>query len=194
VLARFTPVNLIAKKPIAFRFPSFRAQIERSHYFPGEIIRGYIQYNVGKPKKIRGVRVKFDGYSHTHWTETHIVHTGKGTQTRQIPYSAHVTYFNPIATLYGNPRGVSKDFKIPSGTYIWPFEFCLPMGLPPSFDHDFGKNYYCVTCYVDIPWATDKEVKLPFQMLALWQNLNFAVRIDTCLYGVVCLRLTLYDL
>lgn len=172
-LARYAPINVAGIKFKSNRLPSFRMQLERRTYFPGELVRGHIIFNVGQPKKIRGVRVKFLGYEDTCWTETrHVVHSDGTSGTEIVPYTAHHTFFNPIATLFGNERGSSKDFKISSNSYLWPFEFCLPLNLPPSYRHALGSIRYAVEGYVDIPWAADKIVKMPIDIIVSYTSLN----------------------
>jgi hypothetical protein len=84
-------------------------QLERTTYFPGEIIRGHVLFNVGKPKKIRAVRVKFEGYSKTEFN------TGDSNPDQRSSVKntyAKVVWFNPIATLAGSPRGSNAQFPI----------------------------------------------------------------------------------
>lgn len=173
VLARYTPLNIAGLKIKSSRLPSFRMQLERRTYFPGELIRGHVIYNVGEPKKIRGVRVKFQGHEHVSWTETRTVRRPDGTVgTELVHFAAHHTFFNPIATLYGNQRGENKDFKIQSSTYVWPFEFCLPLNLPPTYNHHLGSIKYAIEAYVDIPWAADKIVKMPIDVIVSYTSLK----------------------
>lgn len=148
--------------------------LERTTYYPGEMIRGAMIYNVGMPRKIRGVRVRFNGETKTHWTESR----RNGNNTYTVVFSAHYVFFDPIATLYGNPRGKKDDFKIQSGGYYWPFEFVLPMTLAPSFQHNLGRNSYYVKGYVDIPMSPDKTVI---------QDLNMTVQYGT-LHPVLNMR------
>jgi hypothetical protein len=173
IFVQATTLALSPAKPKQTRLGSFRMNIERIVYFPGESVRGAIIYNVGKPKKIRGVRVRFEGATRTHWSETR----GSGDNRRTIHFHAHYVYFNPIATLYGNPRGQKKDFKIPSGGYYWPFEFNLPLNLAPSFYHNLGNNSYYVKGYVDIPMAIDKTVTQKLTMTCQYSQLHPTINV-----------------
>lgn len=151
------------------RLGSFRINVERVVYFPGEAVRGAVIYNVGKPRKIRGVRVRFSGSTQTHWSEQRRDREGR---TVTIYFGAHYKYFDPVATLYGNPRGQKKDFKIPSGGYYWPFEFALPFNLAPTFHHRIGNNSYFVKGYVDIPMAIDKTVTQKLTMTCQYSQIH----------------------
>lgn len=168
-----TQLAAAPSKPKALRLGSFRMNIERVVYFPGEAVRGAIMYNVGKPKKIRGVRVRFEGASRVHWTESRTRRDANGnSRSYTIHFRAKLVFFNPIATLYGNPRGQKKDFKIPSGGYYWPFEFGLPLNLAPSFHHSIGSNAYFVKGYVDIPMGLDKTVTQKLTMTCEYGQLH----------------------
>ena len=167
IFAQSTP--LTARNPAkGTRLSTFRMILERTVFFPGETIRGALVFNVGPPLKIRGVRVKFEGYTRTHWTETH----GTGNNRRTTHYHSHIVYFNPVATLYGNPRGVRGDMIIPSAGYYWPFEFVLPSNLAPSYSHSFGSNQYFAKGYVDIPMGFDKTVTETLKMTVQYGTLQ----------------------
>lgn len=167
IFAQSTP--LTARNPAkATRLSTFRMILERTVYFPGETIRGALVFNVGPPLKIRGVRVKFEGATKTHWTEHH----GTGNNRRTVSYHSHIVYFNPVATLYGNPRGVRGDMIIASGGYYWPFEFVLPSNLAPSYQHSFGSNGYFAKGYVDIPMGFDKTVTEALKMTVQYGTLQ----------------------
>ena len=173
IFVQATTLALSPSKAKQLRLGSFRMNIERVVYYPGEAVRGAIIYNVGKPKKIRGVRVRFEGSTQTHWSETR----GTGDHRRTVIFHAHYVYFNPVATLFGNPRGQKKDFKIPSGGYYYPFEFNLPLNLAPSFYHNLGKNSYHVKGYVDIPMAMDKTVTQKLTMTCEYSQIHPSINV-----------------
>jgi hypothetical protein len=141
--------------------------LERTVYFPGEVVRGALVFNVGMPLKIRGVRVKFEGFTKTQWSETR----GTDRNRRTVWYHSHLVYFNPIATVYGNPRGVKGDLIIGSGGYYWPFEFVLPANCAPSYQHNLGQNSYFVKGYVDIPMGFDRTVTEPLTLTVQYATL-----------------------
>jgi hypothetical protein len=152
VLHMFTP-KILPKKADPVRLPSFRLVLERSTYFPGEVVRGNVVFNVNRPREIRGVRVKFHGFSHVRWSEQH----GHGKHRHTVVYESWDTYFNVIATVHGNARGSKDKFILEPGAYAWPFQFSLPLNMPPSWEAQYGRNRYLIAPYVDIPWAADKE-------------------------------------
>ena len=167
IFAQSTP--LTARNPAkGTRLSTFRMILERTVFFPGEVVRGALVFNVGMPLKIRGVRVKFEGFTKTSWSETR----GTDQQRRTVWYHSHIVYFNPVATLYGNPKGMRGDMVIPSGGYFWPFEFVLPSNLAPSYQHSYGQNSYFVKGYVDIPMGFDRTVTEPLTMTVQYGTLQ----------------------
>jgi hypothetical protein len=161
LLLRFTPMTLPNQKKelVNTRLAMFRLVLERRVYFPGEAVRGTVQFNVGMPKKIRGVRVHFHGEQHTEWTEeeSYVDFNGQMSSRTRI-YSETVNFFNVYTTLWGNKRH-GDSLVIDSGTYLWPFQFILPPNLPPTYQSSYGYTRYYCRAYVDIPWGRDKEVK-----------------------------------
>jgi hypothetical protein len=59
------------QKSINMKLPDFRVRMEKSDYYPGEIVRGLLVLNVGTPLSANQVYVKLFGYTETHWTEQH---------------------------------------------------------------------------------------------------------------------------
>jgi hypothetical protein len=117
VLARYTPLNIAGLKVKSSRLPSFRMQLERRTFFPGEMIRGQIIYNVGQPKKIRGIRVKFQGYEKVSWTETrHITRPDGSSGTETVWFTANHTFCTPyfLCSFFSQNR---PDFFLYSQPY-----------------------------------------------------------------------------
>jgi len=75
-------------------------------------VRGTVVFNVNRPREIRGVRIRFQGFSHVRWSESR----GTGKHRRTVVYEARRTYFDVIATVFGNARGVNKKLTIQPGT------------------------------------------------------------------------------
>eukprot|EP01129_Flabellula_baltica_P011629 TRINITY_DN5132_c0_g1_i2.p1 TRINITY_DN5132_c0_g1~~TRINITY_DN5132_c0_g1_i2.p1 ORF type:complete len:673 (+),score=156.27 TRINITY_DN5132_c0_g1_i2:60-2078(+) len=168
VILVFTPFSYQSGvvSAVTKRLPSFRVHLERTTYFPGETICGYLIWNVSSVRKIRAVRLKFSGCAKTNWTEQE----GSGDSRRTVYYSAVCNYFNSIATVWGAPRGQKTNYTIEPGTYFWPFTYTLPAALPPSMAGTHGKIHYFVQAYVDIPMAIDKTVTVPLEICVQYNN------------------------
>jgi Arrestin (or S-antigen), N-terminal domain len=52
-----------------------------------------------------------------------------------------------------------ESFILPAGNYQYPFSFQLPLGLPSSFEGDFGYVRYTIKIVVDRPWKFNYEAK-----------------------------------
>lgn len=91
-----------------------------------------------------------------------------------------------------------------SGSYVWPFQFTLPMGIPPSFKAMYGENHYeimyvlleiisgfvllkfCFRTNVDIPFpASDKRISKTLCILAQYHSLNAgpSVQVSNKVFG-----------
>ena len=84
-------------------------------------------------------------------TESHTTGSGKNRRTRTVHYSAEETYFNsPIILLSPN---FNQDLYIEFGEMFLPFKFNLPVNIPTSFEHTYGRTRYSVDATLDIPWS-----------------------------------------
>jgi hypothetical protein len=117
-MARYSAVPINARRMVAQHLPMFRMQVERSVYYAGEVVRGHVVFNVGKPRKIRAVRVKFEGVSKT---EYNVGDSNPQNASSMKNAHAKIIWYNPTATLHGNPRGNNSQFSINSGAYVWPY-------------------------------------------------------------------------
>jgi len=146
-------------KPINTKLKPFRIHLEKTDYRPGDIVRGMLICNVGKPLSARQIFVRLLGMTETHWTENR---TGMSAKVNLCPaamliHSIHLEFYTDsqgrsqtrtVTDHYGqrwklidearimwdmrnnSPTGKSEML---SGSYVWPFEFQLPPRLPPSF-------------------------------------------------------------
>ena len=73
----------------------------------------------------------------------------------------------------------SEETIHPAGPANYRFQVALPTDLPPSYQGYHGRiEYYC-DAQLDLPWAFDKEIKIPF-VVAKTVDLNMeapAVRV-----------------
>jgi hypothetical protein len=165
VFVHVTP--LVASNPAkGMRLSSLRMSLDKEIYYPGEIVRGCVIWNVGNPKKTRGVKLQFAGNSLTEWTE----HRQYGNVRYVYHYRGYVTYFDRTATLLGCEAGESS--RVESATsFFWPFQFILPSHLPCSFKGAWGYINYFVKAFVDIPWASDKAVIIPISIATNYNSI-----------------------
>ena len=50
---------------------------------------------------LQGIRLRFEGKAHVHWTETRTTGTGKDSRTETVDYSAHEQYFKQDVLMFG---------------------------------------------------------------------------------------------
>lgn len=78
----------------------------------------------------------------------------------------------------------NNDLFLEVGDYTYPFTVNLPLNLPTSFEHIYGKMRYSLNATIDIPWAIDKHSTKSFTVVSILdlnaireQNLRKSVEI-----------------
>lgn len=139
-------------------------------YYAGSNVTGKVVLVLEKPKKVRGLQIKFEGIAKVSWTENESVRKDNGeTATENITYSAQEEYFSNKYFLIGSE---SSEVEIPAGENVYPFQTTLPPRLPTSFDGEHGHVRYTIRAILDRPWKMDEEAKL-FITVVTPVDLNF---------------------
>jgi hypothetical protein len=60
-------------------------EIEKTEYFPGELVRGRVLYTPNKEQTVTGVYIRFKGYEHSEWQE--------GNHLKKLIYRFFFIYF-----------------------------------------------------------------------------------------------------
>ncbi|XP_077296197.1 arrestin domain-containing protein 3 [Arctopsyche grandis] len=130
-------------------------------YYPGQTVNGKADFTFDKPKKVRGISVKFKGVAEVKWTTTESIRGTDGkSKNMSIDNTGSEEYFSISYYLLGNKSG--NDIEIPEGTHSYPFTCVLPPTLPSSFEGEFGFVRYTVKVTLDRPWKFDQETKMAF--------------------------------
>lgn len=105
------------------RLPQLRLQLENDVYYPGATVRGVAIFSTTKPILIYGLSVKFEGYSWVTFLE--------GVNER---LHSCQSFFHNVAPLMGATEleDSRKLVDLQPGAFFFPFEYVLPMGLPPT--------------------------------------------------------------
>lgn len=114
-------------------------------YQSGAEVTGKVVLVLDKPKKVRGLLIKFDGFAKVSWPEY------------DNNSSAEEEYFSNKYFLFGNEN---SEKEIPTGKTVYPFTTILPTGLPTSFEGGHGHIRYTITAILDRPWKKDEETKM----------------------------------
>ena len=123
---------------MSYVIPRFRLLVEKTTYFPGEMVHGHLVLNLGKDTAFplegdeNTIFIDLCGFTRTFWVESQsssslgsrIVHCGT---ERLILKLSKIVYQAPTGTSLAMTLG--RKF----GTFVWPFSFQLPRTLPPSF-------------------------------------------------------------
>jgi hypothetical protein len=147
-------------------------ETEREEYTGGELVQGQCIVRLDEQLPVRGVRVRYQGFERSHWSE------GSGKHRHSHGETAY--FFDDELTVFGKPalgageliadavKGLfSRDGyeMLGPGEHRFDFAFELPPDLPPDFESEGSSRIaYEVTAYVvslDVPWAIDLAVSLP---------------------------------
>lgn len=167
----FTPATLDTPKKFNVKPEPFRMTLERTEFWPGDIVRGVLVWNVSKPVKIHHLRLIAEGSTRASYS------TGNNGGDH---YVAEVCTSNTSATLLGSAEeGKSSELVVAPGEYLYPFEYTLPMNLSQTcynlgidgvrfgigaFADVIGKSNLSCLVYVHIRWHPNQarpEQQLP---------------------------------
>lgn len=107
-----------------------------------------------------GLSLFFYGYAKCQWTESR-----KDAQGKELLVNLTGTevFSNSRIYLFGSEVGPSLQMAV--GSYSFDFEYQLPSMIPSSYEATRGHIRYEIAANMDIPWAVDKEFKVPFKVL-----------------------------
>jgi hypothetical protein len=157
-------------------FDCFRckAQVYLKHevLFPGNVVEGFVQFDVNSPVDVVGIRLKICGKEKTTLVVQNPGQQGNNVNSKSY-YHGKAVVLKQLLTLAGNMKASQnhQHMTVPAGKYTYPFQFQLPIHLPPSFymtagDGDCATILYYVKAYVDIPSGKDVSVKRHFKVLS----------------------------
>lgn len=159
VMFLLEPFRTPLVKPIRERLSQMRVQLENSAYYPGSTIRGVAVYSTVKPVIIHGLSLTLEGHSWTHWS------TGSKHKTF---YYSYRSYFNERIPLLGAVGKESKNTRVDlvPGVYLFPFEYVLPMDLPPTLELFQHHISYRALLFSEIKGKANKSSELTFCILS----------------------------
>jgi len=155
-------------------------EVEKTEYFPGELIRGRVLYTPNKEQTVTGVYIRFKGYEHSEWQEgdvavTQTPNSETVTVTQLLHHGKRKHIFKQVKTLWGNEWGKSnpKKMKLKVQSWEWPFIFELPRNIPPSVDYKKGKLRieYQLKAHVKIPGNSSIKIRKCLVVGSILQSL-----------------------
>ncbi|KAJ0174950.1 hypothetical protein K1T71_009091 [Dendrolimus kikuchii] len=139
-------------------------------YYPGQTVRGKLEFDLEKVKKFRGIYIELKGWCKVHWTTTRSRRVRDRRETYTVSHDSHEEYFNTKIYLVGATDG---EHHLQPGHYSFPFEWHLPVSCPSSFEGSWGRIRYQAKAVVDRAFKFDQEKKAAIRVIApIDMNLN----------------------
>uniref|UniRef100_A0A7S0RPB2 Arrestin C-terminal-like domain-containing protein n=1 Tax=Chlamydomonas leiostraca TaxID=1034604 RepID=A0A7S0RPB2_9CHLO len=139
--------------------------LDKPHYFPGDVVNGYVLLNCVSAFQASALVLKVEGYEKTMWeerVEDKRFDNDKNewiTDTRTNNYHGRKDFFKLKVPLSSYPQQVNP------GQYQYGFTFALPVGLPGSFEYvdsgmctGAGRTYYHTKAKIKYKVKAEAEV------------------------------------
>jgi len=133
----------------------------RLTYTAGNLLNGSVDFFLNERVKINAIKVRLIGEGKVNWTEK----KGNGRLEANVTFSGNENYID--LTVHVLSKRSSEDLHLEKGKYSFPFEIRLPINLPTSIEHTYGRIRYTLCAIVDIPWSLNKTYKLPITIISL---------------------------
>ncbi|CAG7835093.1 unnamed protein product [Allacma fusca] len=134
-------------------------------YYPGETVTGRIIIVNEKDRNVKGLKLKFSGTGAVQFAgnpRTTERRKRRNDNVQNTATQAEEVYLDYSLNVFGNDGGQTT---IHPGRFEYPFQYPLPLSLPPSYDGSLGKITYQVE--VDLPrsWVSDFKTTTVFRVL-----------------------------
>ncbi|KAG6460216.1 hypothetical protein O3G_MSEX011837 [Manduca sexta] len=94
---------------------------------PGQSVNGVVKYALDQPLEVNCVMLSLIGKGYCRWSESKTVNKKR----RTVYYTGKEEYYKTSINVI--EKNSDEVQIIPVGSYEIPFEFFLPLGIPPSF-------------------------------------------------------------
>lgn len=138
---------------------SFNNETPNGVFCSGQEVSGTVTLHNEKPRMIRALLLKVEGYAHTWWTET----SGTGDNKKSRSYSAREDYIKTVSFLVNNGP-IEQTF--PEGQHTFNFCFMLPLTIPSSFYNYSGKIVYHVKVEMERRLKFNYSFEFPFTVVS----------------------------
>lgn len=174
ILSPVLATNLpLASNPVrnAVNIDYFTVNLKKSNaiYNAGEVVVGTLNLRTTQRIQVNCIKLIITGGAHVHWSEIDAQNNAGDNG------SAYEPYLNTSLILVA--RRPNFDLYLEAGDYSYPFQFLIPVSIPTSFEHPFGRIRYSLIGTIQIPWEFDKHTTRSFTVISpLDLNLNAALR------------------
>lgn len=146
-------------------------------FYSGQLMRGTVQLNIVKQKKVRRIYIHVYGAAYASWTEYFWFDFGlqNWCSDYQKTFSGKEVYLNDGTYFVGAPENNNefkplncwqRIFKMVPGVHDYTFEFKLPSDLPTSIEGKHGNIRYTAIFVIDAIYPEKrKTLKIPFTVL-----------------------------
>lgn len=141
VIIQLCRINIPKPLSLNLNLANTRIHFERSTVYPGQAVRGCFMVTLQKAQKIRSIRLTLEGVTRTFWVQN----VGRG----YIKYEAAAVLFNSTAALAGPLEDKKESFLSGPSATLYPFEYVLPLSLPPTYSSPPEPAQYQPFNYVD---------------------------------------------
>lgn len=150
-------------------------------FYSGQLMRGTVQLNLTKQKKVRRIYMHLYGGAYASWTEYFCLDFGfhNWYSDHRKTFSGKEVYLNDGTYFVGAPKDDDsasckgtqplkrwqRIFKMTPGLYNYTFEFTLP-DLPTSLEGNHGHIRYFAIFVIDAIYPEKKKiVNIPFSVI-----------------------------
>lgn len=126
-------------------------------YYSGQEVSGTITLFNEKPRSLRALLLKIEGFCETSWTEE----SGSGDDKRTSSYSGREDYMKSASFLVNN--GLSGG-EFPVGHHTFNFCFTLPLTIPSSYSHSNDQILYRIKVEMERKLKLNRTFAFPISV------------------------------
>ncbi|XP_052867851.1 arrestin domain-containing protein 17-like [Anopheles cruzii] len=127
----------------------------------GDTVSGTVEIQLEKPKKVRGIALRINGFASTSWT-ARVKGTTEKTEkkNKKTNFNGREDYFGSITYFVGSDVG--NPLEVAAGVHRYPFFCVIPLTVPTSKEGKYGHVRYVVKVSLERPWKYDHVFQMPF--------------------------------
>uniref|UniRef100_A0AAG5D3E3 Arrestin C-terminal-like domain-containing protein n=1 Tax=Anopheles atroparvus TaxID=41427 RepID=A0AAG5D3E3_ANOAO len=127
----------------------------------GDTVSGTVEIQLDKPKKVRGIALRINGFASTSWNAKIKETNSKGkNKNKKTNFNGREDYFGSITYFVGSDVG--NPLEVPAGVHRYPFSCVIPSTAPSSKEGKYGHIRYVVKVSLERPWKYDHVFQMPF--------------------------------
>ncbi|XP_052866712.1 arrestin domain-containing protein 3-like [Anopheles cruzii] len=129
----------------------------------GDHVAGFVELQLTKIKKVRGVCLNISGFSTVFWEAK--VPDGPKNKKTKAQFKGREDFIKKKLYLAGTENGAG--IQLPSGALRYKFDFQIPPTVPTSMEGKYGHVRYLLQVTLERPWKFDHNFQKPFTVVCL---------------------------